>query len=84
MTEQCPATTGCADNGGISGLTYRGQNSWSADWLGSHTWNLAASVISGANNMKFGYQGAYYTDNRSPGRQRSRVPGAERHAEPAH
>jgi Carboxypeptidase regulatory-like domain len=67
MTEQCPATTGCADNGGISGLTYRGQNSWSADWLGSHTWNLAASIISGANNMKFGYQGAYYTDNRSPG-----------------
>ena len=67
VTEQCPAATGCADNGGISGLMYRGQNSWSADWLGSHTWNAAASVITGANSMKFGYQGAYFTDNRGPG-----------------
>jgi hypothetical protein len=67
VTEQCPASTGCANNGGISGLTYRGQNSWNADWIGAHTWNAAASYITGANSMKFGYQGAYHTDNRAPG-----------------
>ena len=65
VTEQC--TAGCATNGGIAGLVYRGQNSWSADWIGAHTWNAAASYITGANNMKFGYQGAYHTDNRAPG-----------------
>ncbi len=67
VTEQCPASTGCADNGGIAGLVYRGENSWSADWIGAHTWNAAASYITGANTMKFGYQGAYHTDNRAPG-----------------
>ena len=58
VTEQCPASTGCASNGGIAGLVYRGQNSWSGDWLGSHTWNAAASCITGANSIKIGYQGA--------------------------
>jgi hypothetical protein len=67
VTEQCPAATGCADNGNISGLVYRGQATWNADWIGAHTWNAAASYITGTHNMKFGYQGAYHTDNRAPG-----------------
>ncbi len=57
----------CATNGGIPGLTYRGQGTWSADWIGAHTWNAAASYITGAHNTKFGYQGAYHEDNRAPG-----------------
>jgi hypothetical protein len=65
VTEQCTVT--CATNGNIANLVYRGQNSWSADWIGAHTWNAAASYITGANTMKFGYQGAYHTDNRAPG-----------------
>ena len=65
VTEQC--TAGCAGNGGIQNLVYRGLNTWSADWIGAHTWNAAASYVTGANSMKFGYQGAYHTDNRAPG-----------------
>ena len=67
LTEQCPASVGCAANGGISGLTYHGMNTWSADWIGAHTWNAAASYVTGTHNMKFGYQGAYHVDNRAPG-----------------
>ncbi|MEP7306867.1 MAG: TonB-dependent receptor [Acidobacteriota bacterium] len=65
VTEQC--TAGCPTNGGIANFQYRGLNSWSHDWIGAHTWNAAASYITGANTMKFGYQGAYHTDNRAPG-----------------
>ena len=67
ITEQCPAATGCANNGSISGLTYHGMNTWNADWIGAHTWNAAASYVTGTHNMKFGYQGAYHVDNRAPG-----------------
>ena len=66
ITEQCPASTGCADNGGISGLTYHGMNTWSADWIGAHTWNAAASYVTGSHSMKFGYQGAFHVDDRAP------------------
>jgi hypothetical protein len=63
VVEQCAA--GCANNGGIANLSYRGQT-WSADWIGAHTWNAAASYISGAHSMKIGYQGAFHVDNRAP------------------
>ena len=74
VTEQCGATVArdafgrggsCAENGGIANLVYRSQNQWNADWIGAHTWNAAASYITGANAMKVGYQGAYHEDNRS-------------------
>jgi hypothetical protein len=65
VTEQCSA--GCSANGGIASLVYRGQATWSADWIGAHTWNAAASWITGTHNVKFGYQGAYHVDNRAPG-----------------
>ena len=63
VVEQCAA--GCAANGGIANLSYRGQ-SWNADWIGAHTWNAAATYVSGSNSMKFGYQGAFHVDNRAP------------------
>jgi hypothetical protein len=65
VTEQC--TVSCAGNGGIANLNYRGQGPWSADWIGAHTWNSAASYITGTHSMKFGYQGAYHVDDRAPG-----------------
>jgi hypothetical protein len=65
VTEQC--TAGCALNGGIPNLVYRGQGTWSADWIGAHTWNAAASYVTGTHNMKFGYRGAFHVDNRAPG-----------------
>src|SRR5688572_29202032 len=41
VMEQC--TSGlCAVNGGQA-ITYRGQSTWNADWIGAHTWNAAAS-----------------------------------------
>jgi hypothetical protein len=64
VTEQCAPS--CAGNGGIAGLNYRAQSSWNADWIGAHTWNAAATYVTGANSMKFGYQGAYHEDNRAP------------------
>jgi Carboxypeptidase regulatory-like domain len=65
VNEQCSA--GCLANGGIVGLNYRGMGTWSADWIGAHTWNSAAAYITGSHSMKFGYQGAFHVDNRAPG-----------------
>src|SRR5688572_14411276 len=65
VQEQCSA--GCAANGGIPNLTYRAQATWDADWIGAHTWNAAASYITGTHNMKFGYQGAFHVDDRNAG-----------------
>jgi len=62
VSEQC--TAGCANNGGIPNLTYRAQATWLTDWIGAHTWRASASYVTGANTMKFGYQGAYHVDNR--------------------
>jgi hypothetical protein len=67
VQEQCAG--GCAANGGIAGLTYRAQNAWNADWIGAHTWNAAATYVTGAHSMKIGYQGAYHEDNRAPSGQ---------------
>jgi hypothetical protein len=64
VVEQC--TQGCPANGGQA-LTYRGQATWNADWIGAHTWNAAASYITGTHNMKFGYQGAFHVDDRNAG-----------------
>jgi hypothetical protein len=65
VTEQCAGAAGCPNNGGIANLNYRGQT-WSADWIGAHTWNAAATFVTGAHSMKYGYQGAYHVDNRAP------------------
>jgi Carboxypeptidase regulatory-like domain len=60
VTEQC--TAGCASNGGIANLAYRSQN-WAANWQGTHSWRASASYVSGAQSMKFGYQGGYLVAN---------------------
>ena len=61
VNEQCAATQprdafgrggSCADNGGIAGLNYRNLAPWNADWIGPHTWNAAATYVSGANSIK--------------------------------
>jgi hypothetical protein len=62
VSEQC--TAGCPTNGNIPGLTYRAQATWLTDWIGAHTWRASAAYVTGANSMKFGYQGAYHVDNR--------------------
>jgi hypothetical protein len=62
VSEQC--TAGCASNGNIPNLIYRAQATWLTDWIGAHVWRASASYVTGANSMKFGYQGAYHVDNR--------------------
>jgi hypothetical protein len=63
VTEQC--TAGCAANGGIAGLLYRGQ-SYGDSWIGAHTWNAAVAYVTGANSLKVGYQGAFHVANTNP------------------
>ena len=49
--------TDCLTVGG--NLKYRSSN-WPTGYIFAHTWNAAASYVTGAHNMKFGYQGAYH------------------------
>jgi hypothetical protein len=60
MVEQCAA--GCANNGGIQGLTYGSQN-WVNNQGLQSTWRASASYVTGAHNMKFGYMGAFHVAN---------------------
>ena len=60
VVENC--ARGCADNGGIAGLTYRSEN-WAADWQGNHNWRASASYVTGAQNIKVGYIGGFLVDN---------------------
>ena len=60
VTEQCAPS--CAANGGIPNLTYRSAN-WASHWMGQHNWNASATYVTGAHNMKFGYQGTFYADD---------------------
>ena len=58
VTEQC--SRGCANNGGgVPGLVYRAQT-WSADYMEPNRWQAAATYVTGAHNMKVGYQGVYH------------------------
>jgi hypothetical protein len=55
--------TGCADCLTVGGnLKYRSSN-WPTGYIFAHTWNAAASFVTGAHNMKFGYQGAFHRDD---------------------
>ena len=57
VTEQCtaPAARPTATS---RTCTYRSEN-WAANWQGTHSWRASASYVTGANSMKFGYQGGY-------------------------
>jgi len=61
VTEGCSTALGCANNGGIAGLNYRSEAPFD-DWIGAHVWRASASYVTGANSMKFGYQGAWHQD----------------------
>jgi Carboxypeptidase regulatory-like domain len=62
VLEQC--ASGCAANGGIPGLTYRSQD-WNANYTGQYTWRASASYVTGTHSLKIGYQGTYFTDERT-------------------
>jgi hypothetical protein len=54
-----------ATPGGLNvagGLKYRSSN-WPTGYIFAHTWNASASYVTGAHNMKFGYQGAFHRDD---------------------
>ncbi len=54
------ACAGCLTVGG--NLKYRSSN-WPTGYIFAHTWNASASYVTGAHNMKFGYQGAFHRDD---------------------
>ena len=56
VNEQCSA--GCANNGGIAGLNYRG-NSWYVADSSVYNWRAAATYITGRHNAKIGYNGQF-------------------------
>jgi hypothetical protein len=62
ITEQC--ATRCDANGGIPNLTYRSPN-WSSNINWNTQWNAALSLVTGSQNIKFGYQGALLYDDRT-------------------
>lgn len=43
-------------------LKYRSSN-WPTGYISANTWNASASYVTGAHNMKFGYQGAFHKDD---------------------
>jgi hypothetical protein len=45
--------------GVIPNLVYRGQQAWSRNWIGVHSWRSSVSYVTGAHNMKFGYTGQF-------------------------
>jgi len=54
------ACEGCVTVAG--NLKYRSSN-WPFGKIFAHTWNASASYVTGAHNLKFGYQGAYHRDD---------------------
>ncbi|HUK36127.1 MAG TPA: hypothetical protein VLV86_19555 [Vicinamibacterales bacterium] len=60
VTEQCAPS--CPANGNIPNLAYRsGTYRWNLQ--GTVSWRASASYVTGAQSMKFGYQGGYLYDN---------------------
>ena len=60
MNEQCAG--GCADNGSVPNLTYRSMN-FAVGWAGTYTWRASLSYVTGAQNIKFGYNGGHLIDD---------------------
>ncbi|HKE83493.1 MAG TPA: carboxypeptidase regulatory-like domain-containing protein [Vicinamibacterales bacterium] len=57
------SAAGCGDCLTVNGnLKYRSSN-WPTGYIFAHTWNAAASYVTGAHNIKFGYQGAFHRDD---------------------
>jgi hypothetical protein len=69
VSEQCAGIpsqgiVGCPANGGIPNLFYRSQD-FALDYTGAYAWRASASYITGAHSVKVGYQGSYFTDDRT-------------------
>jgi hypothetical protein len=60
VVEQC--TAGCADNGGIAGLTYRSQN-FADNFANNWRWASSATYVTGRHSMKTGYAGQWMANN---------------------
>jgi hypothetical protein len=60
MQEQC--TAGCPTNGNIQLLNYR-SGTFRHNLQGTFGWRGSASYVTGAQSMKFGYQGGYLMDD---------------------
>src|SRR5438067_6173288 len=54
-----PVTEQSAIDGHPANFTYRGLSTYSANFGNPNNWRASASYITGAHNMKVGYQGAY-------------------------
>jgi hypothetical protein len=63
VVEQC--TTGCPNNGGIQGLTYRAMN-WNADWMSPNRAYAHATYVTGGHSIKGGYQGVLHINMSNP------------------
>jgi hypothetical protein len=61
VTEQC-TNPDCANFGNISNLQYR-SGTYRHNLQGTVTWRASASYVTGAQSMKFGYQGGYLYDD---------------------
>jgi len=62
VTESC--ASGCGNNGGVAGITYRSQD-FADNYTGAYTWRASASYITGAHSMKAGYLGTFFKDDRT-------------------
>ena len=60
VTEQCAPS--CAANGNIPGLQYR-SGSYRQNFQGPISFRASLSYVTGANSMKFGYQGGHLIDD---------------------
>ena len=60
VTEQC--VSGCPVNGSIAGLQYR-SGTYRQNFQGTTGWRGSAAYVSGAHNLKFGYQGGHLIDD---------------------
>ena len=49
----------------IPGLIYRAQV-WNPDYMEPNRWQAAATYVTGAHNMKFGYQGVFHLEQTHP------------------
>ena len=54
-----PVTEQLSLDGHPAGFTYRGLSSYQSNFGNPNNWRASLSYVSGAHNMKFGYQGAY-------------------------
>jgi hypothetical protein len=57
----------------IPNLVYRGQQAWSRNWIGVHSWRTSLSYVTGAHSTKVGYMGQYLVSDVNNFRPNSRL-----------